>query len=129
MPTVECLVEMLFCLIDQLGDIRGDFGFRMELYSVCSLVGVQLRPTQELSRPEQQGFGAELEAGGNRPGVAALFVVGGEQFHLAGFLVGGDAGVESNFNVVQRSPRVTSQQVQPSPFEQQVNTLASTREQ
>ena len=75
-----------------------------------------------MSNSEQQGFGAELEAGGDRPGVAACFVVGGEQFRLAGFLVGGDAPsasfiAESHFDVVQRSPRVASQQVQPSPLE------------
>ena len=54
---------------------------------------------------EQQGFGAELEGGGDGPGGVA----GGEQFRLAGFLVGGDATsasfiAESHFDVAGRSP-------------------------
>ena len=72
------------------------------------LDGMTFRPTNFLRRLEQQGFGAELEAGGDGPHVAAAFIIGGEQFLLAGGGVGGYAGVESPLNVGQRGVGVAS---------------------
>ena len=84
--------------------------------------------TNLLSGLQQQSFGAELDASGDCPGVAARWMAGGEQFRLAVCLVGRDAPfasfiAESHFDVVQRSPRVALQQVQPSPVQQQVDVV------
>ena len=84
--------------------------------------------TNLLSGLQQQCFGAELDASGDCPGVAARWMAGGEQFRLAGCLVGRDAPFasfipECHFDVVQRSLRVAAQQVLPSPLQQQVDVI------
>ena len=54
---------MLFGLIDQLGDILGQFSFCTTGFQPV-FDGMPFRPTKCLSGPEQLGFGAELQAGG-----------------------------------------------------------------
>src|SRR5262245_11939405 len=108
-PETKSLVEKLFCLVYG----RDDVGRQ-----IASPVGKKCIATKLLSGMEKYGFGAELEADGNRPGIAAFFVSSGEQLCLASFFVGRDANVESNCDIGKRIIRIASQQIPPRPFKQ-----------
>jgi len=72
---------------------------------------------------QEERFAAQAKALGDAPGVAALGVRGGEEFGLAGAIVGGNAVVERRAEVGERSLRIAAVQVQPSALEQQVDVV------
>src|SRR5690349_7571418 len=98
MVEVGVLAGRVFELVPAIeGFVEADFGLSDRVADASRKVGTFGRDegvwAERLSGGEQQDFSVQRETLGDGPGVAALGVRGGEQFHLAGVRVGGNAGV------------------------------------
>ena len=68
-------------------------------------------------------MGTEVESFGNTPGVAAVWMVGGEEFLLSGCVVGGNTVIEGEFEFFEGGLGIALEEVQVCLFQEEVNMI------